>query len=127
MTSFGEVIARAIQGDKQPLCHYLLSLEEPLGKSERELLADYIAGPTRGRPSKSKVRPDKQRGAVIEYIEKRDAGPGREAEGLAKEIYKHLGIGRSTFYAWVADMEETLAQLTDEQRTSFIRDVKSAN
>lgn len=126
MTSFGVVIALAIKGDKQPLCDYLLSLEEPLGKSERELLADYIAGQTRGRPSKSKVRPNTQRRAVIEYIEKRDAGPGREAEGLAKGICKHLGIGRSTFYVWVADMEETLAQLTDDQRALFIRDVKSA-
>lgn len=134
MNSFLNIIAHAIKGNKQPLCAYLLS-EEPLGQTERELLAEYIAGPDPGRPSMPKVSVKKQRKAALEYLEKVKYYKGRDKKKIAADIYVPLGVERATFYSWIKDVKETINVISKTEKSlgitqgklviEFLENVKS--
>jgi hypothetical protein len=89
-----------------------LRSDAPIGRGERELLADYVSGEfnrARGRPSKSKIPTDDIRRSVAEYLNRTEAG--EKGEAVTAEIIDRLGISRSKFHEHIEEWKRVEASV----------------
>ncbi len=78
------------------------------------MLADMVLGrfkPENKRGRQAKISAKQQRVTVAEFVERTDKG--QPAEAVANELYSALGIRRSTFFQWVAEIRPIILQLDE--------------
>lgn len=129
-TSFRDAI---LFDDRMKLAEVLRNRH--LSDGERLMLADYISGNYRrshGNKSGPRIAPADQRNAVANYLEVIKTAPEGQSEAVAMEIYRTLGVGKSTFYGWLSEAKEAIEKfvnlgLTQEKAVEkFIDIVRSS-
>lgn len=111
---FANAVRMAANGTGDALAKILKS-DAPIGRAEREMLADLVRGGFKPLPGKRPSMPfSEQRRIAVDYIERLEAGEASDA--ILADMTQRHGIKRSTILGWVAEIRKV------EQQSPYTRD-----
>jgi len=115
-TAFGDAVRLAAKGNGRALRDWLLS-DKPIGRGERELMADFLCRDPEdrgGRPPGSKLKFAERRDAVLKYREQR--AQKIQDKTAAPEVASGYKIQASTLRAWDKEFRDIVRRMNETHR-----------